>query len=65
LGLIKGVKGPLRKLKGGKVGLKVNHPTGPYTQKRIEMPETLDIFSEPFSSWLYATTHLAISENRR
>jgi hypothetical protein len=52
LGLIKGVKGPLRKLKGGKVGLKVNYPTGPYTQKRIEMPETLDIFSEPFSSWL-------------
>jgi hypothetical protein len=52
LGLIKGVKGPLRKLKGGKVGLKVNHPTGPYTEKRTKTTETTDIFGEPFSSWL-------------
>jgi hypothetical protein len=27
----KGVKGPLRKFKGGKVRLKVNHPPGPST----------------------------------
>jgi hypothetical protein len=36
LRLIKGVKGPLRKLKGGKVGLKVNYPTGPYTQAQLK-----------------------------
>jgi hypothetical protein len=29
VGVNKGVKGPLRKLKGGKVRLKVNHSTGP------------------------------------
>jgi hypothetical protein len=36
LGLIKGVKGPLRKLKGGKVGLKVDYPTGPYKQGQLK-----------------------------
>jgi hypothetical protein len=29
IGVNKGVKGPLRKLKGGKVRLKVNRSTGP------------------------------------
>jgi len=29
VGVNKGVKGPLRKLKGGKVRLKVKYPTGP------------------------------------